>query len=39
MVDIPPVLMETTLPLTAVSAVILGASILIAGAWLYYFLR
>jgi len=31
--------LETALPLTTVSAIVLGVSILLAGAWLYYFLR
>lgn len=31
--------LDTALPLTTVSAIVLGASVLLAGAWLYYFLR
>lgn len=31
--------LDTTLPLTTVSAIVLGLSIVLAGAWLYYFLR
>ncbi len=39
MVDHAAVLLDTALPLTTVSAVVLGVSLLLAGAWLYYFLR
>lgn len=31
--------LETTLPLTETSAIVLGLSLLLAAAWLYYFLR
>lgn len=39
MVDQAAVALDTTLPLTTVSALVLGVSLLLAGAWLYYFLR
>lgn len=39
MVALAVVPLDTALPLTTVSAVVLGISLLLAGTWLYYFLR
>lgn len=39
MVDQAAVVLDTSLPLTTVSAVVLGGSLLLTAAWVYYFLR